>query len=862
MKNVLTALLLATFIFSPLSATLGQKSRSTERRSVRDDVDRAQFGTVSAVGDRRGVLVRWEMASEPNIFGYYVYRVEDGISSLVSDTMTLGAAARAGAGRTGGERYHVYDPQGGRGSSYVIESYSIDGLKANSKPIDTQFVRDVEAVTGVDVGDLRASISSKNPIVESSALQLDEELETEVSSSLQMADATMHQWVVGQAGASISVRQDGLYRVSRASLQTASFPVNTSSANWRLFLEGVEQPIIVGAGDQYIEFFGKGVDVQETDSRVYYLISGATPGKRIQKRTLRPIGGNMMSQNFASKATKKERSLYYNKVVNGDAENHWGRVVSTTATGVPFSLPGLDTAAGTATITVKLQGFTNVPHQVNTSVNGNSLGILTGTSLNSFSTTLQIPTSYLVEGNNTLNLQSIGGSDFSLFDAVTVDYKRKYVADQNKLLFSTPGFRRVDVGGFSTANVRVFDITSDGNAQQINNAFMQQNGATFTAKLPAARAAVYYAVEDSAVLTPSEVIANNASALSTLANAANLVIISHSAPDFMAAAEVWANYRRAQGFIVKVIDIRDVYDEFNYGVISALSIRSFLNYAYSNWQSPPQYVLFLGDSSYDPRNYEGHGYWNLIPSKVVPSFELDETVSDEALADFNGDGLAELAIGRIPARTAAHITNAFNKTTLFETPAMQSFNRGSLFAYDEPKGYNFATMSQSIRNKLPISMPSTFVDRLAVGSAATLMTELNTGKFIVNYAGHGASGAWFNENSFFGRAKADQLVNSPSIFTMLTCYNGHFIRPEAFADSLSERLLNSTVGGSVVSWASTTATTPDVQQVMAERFYSQLAIGNLTRIGDLIRDAKQVIPNNSDVRNSWVLLGDPMLKTR
>lgn len=861
MKNVLAALLLATFVFSPLTSTLGQKSRSSEKRFVRDDVEIAQFGSVSAVGDRRGVLVQWEMSAEPNILGYYVYRVENGISSLVSDTMTLGPATR-GAGRDGGERYRVYDPQGRQGSSYLIESYNIDGQTTSTKPIETRFVRNVEDSTGVPVGDLRAAMLSKNPSIESNALVLDQQLETEVESSLQTADASTHQWVVGQPGASIYVRQDGMYRVSRASLQAASFPVNTNSANWRLFLEGVEQNIIVGPGDQYIEFYGRGVDVPETDSRVYYLISGATPGKRIPKRTLRPIGGNVLAQSFTTKATKKERTINFNSVINGDEDNYWGRVISTSATGVPFTLPSVDPAGGTATITVKLQGFTNVPHQVNASVNGNPLGLVVGSSLNGYSSTVQVPTSYLLEGNNTLNLQSIGPGDFSLFDAVSVDYKRKYAADQNKVLFTTPGLRRVDVSGFTSANVRVFDITSDGNAQQIGNAFVEQNGATFTAKLPAARAAVYYAVEDSALLTPSQVIVNNPSSLKTVANSATLIIISHSAADFMAASEVWANYRRSQGFTVKVVDIRDVYDEFNYGVMSALSIRSFLNYAYSNWQIPPQYVMLMGDASYDSRNYEGFGYWNLVPSKVVPSFEGNETVSDEALADFNGDALAELSIGRIPARTAAQITNAYNKTVLFETPAMQSFNRGSLFAYDEPRGYDFAAMSQSIRSKLPATMPATFVDRLAVGSDTFLMSGLNTGKYIVNYAGHGASGAWFNENSFFGRTKADQLTNAPSIFTMLTCYNGNFIRPESFADSLGERLLNSTIGGSVVSWASTTATTPDVQQVMAERFYTQLALGSIPRMGDLIKDAKQVIPNNSDVRNSWVLLGDPMLKVR
>ncbi|MBL8066779.1 MAG: hypothetical protein JNM34_13160, partial [Chthonomonadaceae bacterium] len=75
-------------------------------------------------------------------------------------------------------------------------------------------------------------------------------------------------------------------------------------------------------------------------------------------------------------------------------------------------------------------------------------------------------------------------------------------------------------------------------------------------------------------------------------------------------------------------------------------------------------------------------------------------------------------------------------------------------------------------------------------------------------------------------------------------------------------LLFSNNGGGVAAWASTGLTTPDVQEVMAQRFYNQLGAGNIPRMGDLIRDAKSTIPGGIDVRLSWTLIGDPMLKVR
>ena len=95
---------------------------------------------------------------------------------------------------------------------------------------------------------------------------------------------------------------------------------------------------------------------------------------------------------------------------------------------------------------------------------------------------------------------------------------------------------------------------------------------------------------------------------------------------------------------------------------------------------------------------------------------------------------------------------------------------------------------------------------------------------------------------------------------MLSCLNGYFIDPDA--DSFSEALLKANNGGAVAVWSSTGLTTPDIQEIMATRFYGQIAAGNITRLGDLINDAKIVINGGRDVRLSWALLGDPMLKMK
>ncbi|MBV9242123.1 MAG: hypothetical protein JO314_08960, partial [Acidobacteria bacterium] len=137
-----------------------------------------------------------------------------------------------------------------------------------------------------------------------------------------------------------------------------------------------------------------------------------------------------------------------------------------------------------------------------------------------------------------------------------------------------------------------------------------------------------------------------------------------------------------------------------------------------------------------------------------------------------------------------------------------------------------------------------------------ILNAINANPYIVNYAGHGAGGLWA-ASTFFTSGNVSSLANSNrSIFTMLTCFNGYYLRTNA--DCLAEVLLKSSNGASM-AWASTTETTPDIQSIMADRFYKDINAGTIKRAGDLIKDAKQPI-SGSDVGYSWELLGDPAMK--
>lgn len=833
---------------------LGQRSaRELKKASASvaesDQRGRTMFGTVNASFDGRGVAVKWTMTEEAANAGFYVYKTDVNGTRLADELMVPGSWASSRQDTVYGRSYEVYDRFGSMSAAYYIEAINIDGRSTFSSTV-------------VPSGDARSLVkrAERNSVVEFKSADLPDELRSTVAEATLPPNIATHRAVVAQPGVKIGIRREGFFRVTRTQLQNAGFNVNSNSANWRLFVEGNEQAIIVGANDDYIEFFGRGIDKPESDTRVYYLIADNAPGKRIQQRLLANHGGNVVSPNYPFENFRKERTSYVNTIFNGDDENYWGRIVTSSPTTYTFPVSGIDTNVASATINVKMMGYSNGAHSVRLVLNGTEIGFINGNLQNAFSGTFTIPTSLLVEGNNSLQMNSVASGDFSMFDSIKLNFARRYAADQGRISFFTPGIRRVEVGNFSTSNIRIFDVTYDGEPMLLQGLTPVQNGSVWSVTIPSGRSIVAYGVEDTGLLAPATVTFNNPSTLSSPANAANLVIISHSSADFMNAAETWANYRRNQGFTVKVIDVADILDEFSYGSVAAKGLQDFFLYASQNWQTAPTYALLLGDGSYDSRNYEGLGYWNMVPTKLVSTI-YEETGSDEALADFNNDGLAELAIGRIATRNVAGVNTMYNKTVAFEVPAMQSLSRGAIFAYDLPSGYDFQAMSMILRNQLPPETPSVMVDRAAPNAQQTLINEINLGRYIINYAGHGSSGLWA-ATSFFSINNVSQLTNanSQTIFTMLTCLNGYFI--QVSNDSLAESLTKATNGGSVAAWASSGKTTPDIQLVMGQRFFQQIGLGTIPRMGDLIRDAKQVVPGGSDVRFSWVLLGDPMLKVR
>ncbi len=142
------------------------------------------------------------------------------------------------------------------------------------------------------------------------------------------------------------------------------------------------------------------------------------------------------------------------------------------------------------------------------------------------------------------------------------------------------------------------------------------------------------------------------------------LIVTHA--DFLAAAERLRGLKESEGYRVAVVDVDRAYDRYSSGVVEANAIRALI----AELESPrlrrrARYVVLLGDDTYDPRDFLGIGDRSYVPSLYGWDGVFGRVPSETRYADMNGDDSPEVAIGRLPARTAAEADLLVEKIARF-----------------------------------------------------------------------------------------------------------------------------------------------------------------------------------------------------
>lgn len=847
-RSRVSALLVFCFVLSVLPAFAGKPP--DRRQSPRRAAPEIKMAEVSAEHFGSGVRIEWRTALERGVLGFRVWREAGGARVAVNEDLVSGSIGKTrDAILPTGDEYFAYDPFGASGATYWVESVDASGSRWFGPVVAFEALAD----PGNESAKILAyAARSPQTQTERPAITFEAVPRSAVNAIRDLAGD-------GRA-VKIEVRGRGIFRINATTLADFGFdPIRSDTLS--LFAGGVEQPLKI-APDGSVEFFGAGVDTIQTDANVYWLVSGNEIGRRVAD----------VSQPFIESARdgfsrvtveRRDRSMRISSAINGARENWFAGYVSTTLLSKSVTLHDIATDSGqTAAIGVDLQGISSGTHPISVSLNGAVIGQFSFTHYNRKEASFQVPLTALVDGTNTISLQSLGSTaDYSLLEAVRVVYPRRLRAQGDRFEFAHESSSAVKLRGFSGSAVRVFDVTDPQQITAIYPETRLESDGSHTATIPgtASPRSMIAIVGDATEIGPGSMVRNKASNLMDPSNEARFIIISTEAM-FKPLYDL-RSLRESEGISTKLVDVEDVFDEFGNGVRSAEAIRDFLAYARQNWALPPDFVLLAGDSTSDPRNFSGLGGIgvNQVPTMFTDTWNI-EAPTDEMLVDFNGDSIGEMSIGRMPAQTREELYQMTEKTMYSRPMQLSEISaRGVHFVSDDNLGYNFASASRNMAASIPSQVAVGYVDRTTQDPAtlrADIMGRINSGASIVNFFGHGSITSWTSAG-ILRNVDAAGLFNpkrTPFIVS-LACLNGDstVFGVNGFAESMMKR----NQGGALAVWAASGWNGAMEEEMMGRDLYERVFAG--MRLGDAVREVKSLYPT-VDMRRTFIFYGDPTLR--
>jgi hypothetical protein len=812
------------------------------------------------------VRLEWQTGFEVDNLGFNIYREQHGKRARVTPQLVAGSALLAGPGVNlkSGRSYSWFDDQAsGKDSKYWLEDVSLSGKSTWHGPIAAEAGSHELPPPPSTRSMLLARLGTDGVKPSATAPIRREAKPVEIAAARFSAQSGL----AFQPALKLSINREGWYRVTQRELVEAGLDPQVDPRMLQLRVDGREQPMTI-SGEQdgrldasdAIEFYGLGVDAAYTDTRAYWLVAGAQPGRRTQ--LVKGKGSRSAPASFPYTVERKDRTIYFAGLKNGEKENFFGAVVAHGAADQMITLRHLDrSSSSAATVEVALQGVTFVPHRVKIAVNEVEVGEASFASQEEGTGKFFVPAAALREGENAVTLTPLGGeSDLCLIDYIRITYPHTYAADDNALRFTLAKKQQVTISGFTSGTVQVLDITDPDEVREVASR-VEGSGSEYSVTLSApkgGRRLLMALADDQASRPASMAIKEPPSNLGDASREADLVIITRR--EFFESLRPLQTLRESQGLAVSIVDIADIYEEFSYGEKTPKAIKDFLLEARQSWHKPPRVALLVGDASLDPKNYLGQGDFDLVPTKLVDTVYV-ETASDDWLADFDDDGMADIALGRLPVRTAEEASRVIAKIVSADSTRPE----GIALVADSTDSLDFESLTDELRRLIPDGIPvdEIYRGRMDAASAKSqLLASLNRGPKIVNYSGHGNVDQW---RGLFTNDDADSLTNrdSLSLFLSITCLNGYF--QDVALESLAESLLKAERGGAVAVWASSGLCEVVPQAALNQAMFKILLGGEGTgeplTLGEATLRAKSAV-NDIDVRRTYILFGDPSTRLR
>lgn len=489
--------------------------------------------------------------------------------------------------------------------------------------------------------------------------------------------------------------------------------------------------------------------------------------------------------------------------------------------------------------------------------------------------------------------------DVCVLNGYTVSYPQKNVVPHSGQIRFTPALVPTHSGhwGFwSDVSHLIFYGDSGSRIQTRGGKGLPVGEPPFFWRVPVnAEETGLTAVSSGAWLRPVRIKPYRPGTLRATKQQADYLMIVH--PTLIEAIQPLVSFHRDRGLNVRVVDVTEIYDAFNFGIFHPKAIRDFVRFAYARWAPPaPRFVLLVGDASWDTKNamaqndlYSAHDHllglttrMSVLPGtpysesrqndrNLIPTWDFfsstGHAASDNAFVCVDGDDFKpDLAIGRIPVTTPQEVGDVVAKTIAYvNTPNVGPWRRNILWITNEQpwaqtrverlawecaeRGFSATKIFPSSKNQ------SNIEDTLRIKEA------LNLGQYLVYFYGHGGRFIWrtgppdpLKNHDLFTLDDLDGLQPNPRLPILLsfTCYSAPFDHPRA--DSIGERFLRLPDKGAVAVIAASWRNNPSESM---NRLFLEGMMRSGT-VGEAMMEAKRQLASR-DLVETYNLLGDPAI---
>jgi len=832
----------------------------------RPALTRAVIASFVAQDVNGAVALEWTTASEVGTVGFFLKRWSDRDSRYVDVTPRLFPALLT-APQGGTYRYIDADASTGEDHQYLLVEVEASGKRLTYGPykVNTRWTAgDAEASAVANDAELSEKGASKRPHVEMAARPT----ARAGAGTMQQRNRSTRR---AQA-AKIGVTDLALYRVGIDQLEEqGGLTLPRAWANtFRLTNRGREVSFLATADG--VLFYGTGTESSLEPDNVYQFATAAarTPvTSRRNPRGARPKGNEVFTQ-----TVHVEQDLIGANNIYTDPEGDfwvWDYVFAGYGNkSLAFRADGA-IPIGQATVAIRLKGGTETPgnpdHHATFTLNGTPIGDVLFNDLDEVEKVLEFDSSLLLDGANVLEVDGLTdtGAPYSLFyiDSFDVNYQSRYRAYRNQGRFEAAGNASVFITGFTRADISVFDVTNPVQPVQVLAPVSLHSDGTYGAVVASTNPrSVYFAATPDAIRTVARILPDTPSSLKDRANTGAYLVITTD--ELKATARTLADYR--SDLPSQVIDIEDIYDEFNFGNANPHAIREFLNYAKSNWRTAPRYVVLAGDGNYDYKNVQGAGQ-NLIPPMMV-STPSGLFPSDSWFGTRANSSQVEIAVGRLPVTTENELAEVIRKIVAREAALAEAWMQNTLLLADNPDDSgDYVGSTEAIAGVVPPGTPVVRGYLTVEGLAETrtrLLDGLNAGAGYVSYIGHGGFDQLADE-SLLTSSDLPLLTNAdrPGIMTAMTCLTGSSGLPGY--SSLGELLVRQQGGGLAALWAPSGMSENRLATLLGQEFYRAAFDPRVVRIGDAIRTSRKVYRGTAQPQymlDIYNLLGDPAMRIR